>query len=206
MNGPNEPASEPDVLAVAIAELLRETVCGAVDQTTATCPICLEPLEWRTEDRAFLLSCGHEFCRDCLATYTVPPRTNLDPLVLPLVRKESCIENVPSAQAMAISAARVSIACPVKHDATLGKLGLTEEARVPLAYTLHHASYTTWDMQPCTHISMQPAASQTCVISHPRLLVTVRDNHERREVGHDYLPDDSQSLQRWVVCFRRLAH
>ena len=69
--------AEPDVTGSAIAEFLRETVGDAVATTATTCPICLEPLEWRTQGKAFLLSCGHEFCHECLATYTVLSRITL---------------------------------------------------------------------------------------------------------------------------------
>ena len=69
--------ADSDVTGSAIAEFLRETVGDAVDQAANSCPICLEPLDWRTQGKAFLLSCGHEFCHECLATYTVLSRITL---------------------------------------------------------------------------------------------------------------------------------
>jgi hypothetical protein len=73
------------------------------------------------------------------------------------------VETFSLPQAMEISVARVSIACPVKHDATLGKLGLTDEARnikhSLMRFATRNHQCTTWTGHPscnAQHAEMHP--------------------------------------------------
>ena len=69
-------------------------------------------------------------------------------------------------QAMEISVARVSIACPVKHDATLGKLGLTDEARnikhSLMRFATRNHQCTTWTGHPSCNAQHAEMHHGTC--------------------------------------------